>query len=272
MSNIHIDYSRCVGDGICAEICPIKLYRMEDNKPQLLKGAGAFCIACGHCVAACPKGAIALEGMTPDDCTPIEPGLRISVDAAEHFLMRRRSIRAYKATPVEHHVLEEVLDLSRWAPSASNRQPVKWIVFEKPEEIRQIAELVIRWMQDMIDQDMEAAQKLRLPGLVSLFAAGHDMICRGAPHLLLAHAPAGMPFMAQDCATAITYVELAALARDLGTCWAGYVTWAANSSADLRALLELPDEDQVYGGVLLGYPKYRYNCIPERFAPSVRWR
>ncbi|EGJ51080.1 nitroreductase family protein [Desulfocurvibacter africanus] len=272
MPSIHIDYSRCVGDGICAEICPLKLYRMEDNKPQLLKGAGAFCIACGHCVAACPKGAIALEGMTPDDCTPVEPGLRISADAAEHFLMRRRSTRAYKPAPVARHVLEEVLDLSRWAPSASNRQPVKWIMFEKPEEVRKVAELVIHWMKDMMAQDMEAAKKQRLPGLVSLFMAGQDMICRGAPHLLLAHAPAGVPFMAQDCTAAITYVELAALAHDLGTCWAGYVTWAANNSAELRTLLELPEEDQVYGAILLGYPKYRYSRIPERFAPSVRWR
>lgn len=272
MPSIHIDYSRCEGDGICAEVCPLKLYRMEGDKPQLIKGAGAFCIACGHCVAACPRSAITLEGMAPDDCIPVEPGLRISSDAAEHFLMRRRSIRAYKPTPVAHDVLEEVLDLARWAPSASNRQPVKWIAFEKPSEVRKVAELVIEWMKEMMAQDMEAAKKQRLPGLVTLFMAGQDMICRGAPHLLLTHAPGGVPFMAQDCTAAITYVELAALARDLGTCWAGYVTWAANSSAKLRAFLELPDEDQVYGGLMLGYPKYRYRRIPDRFESVVRWR
>lgn len=269
---ISIDYARCEGDGICAEVCPAQIYVMHGDKPEVAKGAVERCIGCGHCVAVCPKGAIALEGMGPDDCIPVEPGLRITSDAAEHFLMRRRSVRAYKEAPVSHDVLEEVIDLSRWAPSATNRQPVQWIMFENPDGVRQVAELVIDWMKGVLVSEPEMGKSYNLPGLIAMYEQGQDRICRGAPHLVLAHAPAGVPFMAQDCVAAITYVELAASARDLGTCWAGFVTWAANSSAELRSFLELPETDQIYGGLMLGYPKYRYRRIPMRFEPSLRWR
>lgn len=272
MPNISIDYSRCDGDGICADTCPMLLYIMHEGRPDLVKGASDRCIACGHCMAVCPKAAISLDGMNPDECVPIEPGLRISSDVAEHFLMRRRSVRVYKDKPVPRHILEEVLDMARWAPSATNRQPVQWIVLEQPGSVRIVANLVAKWMKDMITQNAEAARSYNLPGVVAMFEKGKDLICRGAPHLVLAHAPAEAPFMAQDCTAAITYVELAALARDLGSCWAGFVTWAANSSSELRSHLELPESAQVYGGLMLGYPKYRFRRIPERFEQVVRWR
>lgn len=35
----------------------------------------------------------------------------------------RRSIRAYKADPVPPHILREIVELGRWAPSGSNIQP-----------------------------------------------------------------------------------------------------------------------------------------------------
>ena len=43
-------------------------------------------------------------------------------------IKERRSIRRYEPKPVSRDQLEQVLEAGRWAPSASNRQPWKFIV------------------------------------------------------------------------------------------------------------------------------------------------
>ncbi len=40
----------------------------------------------------------------------------------------RRSIRSFKPNPVPRKILEEILDVSRWAPSSSNTQPWEFAV------------------------------------------------------------------------------------------------------------------------------------------------
>lgn len=45
----------------------------------------------------------------------------------------RRSIRKYKADPVAEEELEKILDAGRWAPSANNSQPWKFIVLSDSE-------------------------------------------------------------------------------------------------------------------------------------------
>ena len=42
----------------------------------------------------------------------------------------RRSIRKYQDRPVEKQLIADIIDAGRAAPSAKNRQPWKYIVFE----------------------------------------------------------------------------------------------------------------------------------------------
>lgn len=46
------------------------------------------------------------------------------------FLRMRRSVREFKPDPVPREVLEGVLDAARYAPTASNRQDLGWIVVQ----------------------------------------------------------------------------------------------------------------------------------------------
>jgi nitroreductase len=46
----------------CIEECPFFLLRADaDGIPEMIPGAEAVCLKCGHCLAICPNGAIALE-------------------------------------------------------------------------------------------------------------------------------------------------------------------------------------------------------------------
>jgi len=122
-------------------------------------------------------------------------------ESVDHFLMSRRSIRSYKKKAADHSILEQILDVSRYAPSAHNCQPVHWIMVEDPEEVQRIAGLVVKYMQEL---------KV-FPGLIRAWGQGVDKVLRGAPHLAIAHAdPAASEHPIEDCTLATAYLDLAA--------------------------------------------------------------
>jgi len=261
-SLITIDQEKCKQDGLCVEICPIGIIeKLPEGYPRMEANGDQFCISCGHCVAVCPREALHHERIPLTDCVSIRKRLRTSADAIEEFLKARRSIRSFKDKPVSRDVLERIIDVTRWAPSASNRQPLNWLVIENQGQVRQLAELVADWLR----------KTNAIPRFLEAWDQGKDMILRGAPHLIVAHADKEYLWAQVDCAIALTYLELAAKSQGLGTCWAGLLIRAIGLYSPVAELLSLPDGNTVYGAVMLGYPKYRYHRIPKRNEAKVRW-
>lgn len=274
MALFTIDQKKCRRDGLCQAACPAQIIIQEDKKsfPALLENGEEFCINCGHCVAVCPHGAFLLSTMPLSACPPMDRRLLPDAPALKHLLLARRSIRRYKKTPVSRKLLAELVDVARYAPTGSNKQQVWWTVISKPEEVRRMGAMVIDFIKIMLPLTPDEAQVRRFQRIVLAWENGRDRIMRGAPHLMVAHSPAEVAFPAADCAIALTYLELYAFARGLGTCWAGYFTGAANVHEPLVRALDLPPGHQCQGAVMLGYPQYRYSRIPMRNQAQVTWR
>lgn len=51
------DPEKCMGCGLCVEICPVGAISLENGSAVVDEGA---CTACGLCVAQCPNGAISM--------------------------------------------------------------------------------------------------------------------------------------------------------------------------------------------------------------------
>jgi nitroreductase len=223
-------------------------------------------------MAVCPHSALSLKTMAPQDCLALKEGWRLAPEKVEFLFKGRRSIRNYKDQPVDRRVIEKIIDISRYAPSGINRQPVLWEVISGKENIHQLSEAVIDWMRTLIDERSPMAIKFKFENSINAQAKGADRICRGAAHIILAYSAKDEPTGGQACAIALTYFELAALSFGLGACWAGYVNMAVNMSDEVRKVVGLSARAACHGAMMLGFPKYDYHRIPLRKSPNIRWR
>ena len=97
-----------------------------------------------------------------------------------------------------------------------------------------------------------------------------DTILRGAPSIILTLADKNFSRGRENSIFSLTYLELFAPSLDLGSCWAGlFEIYARSENSPLHKLLNLPEEKQITGCVMVGYPKYRYKRFAERQPLSV---
>lgn len=263
MNTILIDADKCKKEGLCVEECPFDLFiKTESGLPELASGYGEVCLNCGHCIAICPGNAITLNGLTSEDCDKVDRKTAPDKKQVLQLLRSRRSIRNFKNEPVDKQVIADLIDLSRWAPTAKNIQPVSWLAVTDKDLIHSYSSHVIDWFKELN----------LFPALVNEFEKGNDMINRDAPCLLIAHAASDGLKPVVDCSIAATTVEIAAPTFGLGACWAGFFMAAAVNHTPLIDALALPDNHQAYAALMLGLPTHRYSRIPPRNPASVEWR
>jgi nitroreductase len=185
--------------------------------------------------------------------------------AVDRAIRERRSIRAFRPEPVPREVIEELLEVARWAPSGSNAQPWRVTVLggERAETLRQRLEQAasVRTWND----SQKAAQQQRIANgpmawildcvdePIWDFLIGGSMRFFDAPVALLvsfagergSSTPAGVSAF-------VTTLMLAAHARGLGTVWLG---WPMGQGDIIRQEFELPKGEQLGAFVALGYPE-----------------
>jgi len=274
MSLITIDQAKCNQDGICVAECPARVIQLDSKEdyPTPTSDFKDVCLKCGHCVTVCPTGALSLDWLSPEDCKPIKQELFVTPEQAEQFLRGRRSIRSFKEKIVPRTILEKLLEIACSAPSAKNQQPWHWIVVQEPAEVRRLAGMVIDWMRAVIGDNPEEAEARGFIRAVASWDEGYERICRGAPHIIVAHADKNWGFGAEDCALALSLLDLFATSIGLGACWGGYFYKAVNGHPPLFNALGLPNDHLAFGAIMVGYPKFKYQRIPTRNRPRVTWK
>jgi nitroreductase len=113
---------------------------------------------------------------------------------------------------------------------------------------------------------------MHLDRVVNAYENGKDKICRGAPHVIVAHAHKDNRSAPAACTIAITFFDLAAMSFGPGACWAGYFNAAANPWPPMQKALNLPEDHVSFGAMIVGYPKFQYQRLPLRNEPQITWR
>jgi nitroreductase len=159
----------------------------------------------------------------------------------EDAIRTRRTHKAYGAEPVPRELLEELLELARWAPNHNLTNPWRFRVVG-PESLAALKAAA----------GAEAAAKLdRAPTLVVASQVRSDDPIQDEEDLCAV-------------AAAISYVLLAAHSRGLAGYWR---TPEVLRSPDGRAAVGVPADERVLGLIHLGPPRQDREA-PERLAPG----
>lgn len=289
MGSVRIDRELCTQCGLCVQDCVRRvLFQQPDG--QIVVGDEAWCILCGHCVAVCPPGAISHSALGSEGFDDIPRESRLDLDNLRAFLRRRRSVRAYRDQSVPRSVLEELVEVARFVPTASNQQNVAFTIVDGRATIRRLADLTV----DFYDRQLQglrepsavealratmSAEELRstlnsiprLERLVSAYRRGEDVLLWNAPVVLVAHAPKADYFGRDNCLFALYALMLAATARGVGTCLMGFVLRAVQQDGAIAEVLSLPPDQMAHAVLVAGYPRYEYSRLVPRKPIPIRW-
>ena len=178
------------------------------------------------------------------------------------LLQKRRAIRDFEDKEVPMKVVEEILQESTLAPSASNNQPCRFVVVQCRKAITNLSnESKANLLRDHNDKKISLKTDY-----VSLLQNENFNVFYNAPCLIYITGAKSVGSLDVDVALAASYIMFSAASRGMGTCW---VALGANiRDPQLRAELGLPDNYRIVAPIILGYPK----AIPapsERHAPEI---
>jgi coenzyme F420-0:L-glutamate ligase/coenzyme F420-1:gamma-L-glutamate ligase len=181
------------------------------------------------------------------------------MDYVVDLIRKRRSIRKYLSRKVEGAVVREVLKAARWAPSAHNAQPWRFIVLTNAELRRDLAEAIANaWKMDMTKDGVSAEVR------ESKAAASVERFAR-APVLIVAcvtmqNMTRYADELRQNCehdlavqslGAALQNMLLVAHAKGLGACWFSAPSFCKET---VRTLLKAPKTAEPQALIALGYP------------------
>jgi coenzyme F420-0:L-glutamate ligase/coenzyme F420-1:gamma-L-glutamate ligase len=171
----------------------------------------------------------------------------------------RRSIRRYSSRRVSTEVISEILEAARWAPSAHNAQPWRFIVLIDKSLKQDLAEAMTNaWRADMIKDGtpMEVREKLRKASVERFTRAPVLVIACLTMKDMIKYADESRQKCERDMAvqslgTAIQNMLLMAHSKNLGACWFCAPLFCKDA---VRKVLKIPEDVEPHALITLGYP------------------
>jgi len=136
----------------------------------------------------------------------------------------RRSIREYKPDPISEEEINKILEAGRWAPSASNRQPWRFIVLRSMETKKKLAD-TLTWGGFL------SQAPLGIAVVVNPRASNHPV---------------------EDGAAATQNMLLEAHSLGLGACWIG--TYGSGYEESAKQVLNIPQDERLLSVIVIGRP------------------
>ena len=138
-------------------------------------------------------------------------------------ILSRRSIRKYENKEIPQEILQQILEAGRQAPSAVNRQPIRFVVVKDHEIMKKLCDTVFsRFVK---------------------FAPAAIVGCADVKSLLTGK------WAVVDATIAMQNMVVAAWTLGIGSCWIG----ACNENK-VKELLKIPDKWKIVALITFGFP------------------
>lgn len=169
--------------------------------------------------------------------------LKVSIYEAA---VSRRSIRRFKDIPISREILGRCVNAARLAPSASNLQPLEYIIVDDDQLLPQVFS-TLKWAAYI--SPVGSPPQGRRPKAYIIILKNRDIGC---------------PSSVYDVGAAMENMILIALEEGVGSC-----PIASVDRDKLRAVLHIPDRYEIPLVLALGYPDE--SPVEESFDSSVKY-
>ena len=136
---------------------------------------------------------------------------------------RRFSVRKFETKKVEREKLSQILEAGRQAPSAANRQPIRFVIVKDHEILKNLCDNLI-------------TRFVKYAPLAVVGCADVDSFLTGK-------------WAVVDATIAMQNMVIAAWALGIGSCWIG-----ACNEEKVKELLKIPEKWKVVALMTFGYP------------------
>ena len=210
----------------------------------------------------------------------------------ERVILRRRSVRLYEKDQIPEFMVKRIIEAGRFAPSAGNCQPWKFIVLRDPEIIDEITQDVITmcktlrrifnyrqagraWLRPLTKAIIRLRPNDLQPvpfGAMKLIVEGRFEVWHGAPTVILIFKDVrGVSSPDLDCGIAGQNMVLAAHSMGLGTCWTGFGKLAFQYSKKWKQRFNIEYPYKWAISLAIGWPKGDPDGMVERPTHPVDW-
>ena len=139
------------------------------------------------------------------------------------LILSRRSIRRYENKDISEEVLQQILETGRQAPSAANRQPIRFVIVKDHDILKNLCDnLINRFVK---------------------YAPVAIVGCADIKSLLTGK------WAVVDATIAMQNMVIAAWTLGIGSCWIG-----ACDEEKVKELLKIPDKWKIVALLTFGYP------------------
>ena len=313
MENVHmgvmkVDEDKCNKCELFMKNCPFRCWEKNEEGYPVLKEKYE-CFSCYNCMVACPNDALLIvDSYHVDDGffktepyplpaeMPLEPkdadGNPTEWNEIEKTVLARRSVRNFKDKPVPEPLIQRILEAGRFAPSAGNCQPWKFVVITDKEIIKELDNVAtgllknvhvtylnddsVKGLEEMVKgpplNGGSADPRLILGGMGTVGMKENVLPSLGAPAVILLLGDERAISRPQlNIGICGQTMNLVAESLGIKTCWSGFVAAGANNHPTLKTKLGIEYPWICISSLCMGYPKFNQEGIIPRERRPVEW-
>jgi nitroreductase/NAD-dependent dihydropyrimidine dehydrogenase PreA subunit len=309
MGRMKVNKDKCTKCGLCMKNCPFQAWEEDEEGFPKIKEVYE-CFSCFNCMVPCPVDAVEIvdtyhvsDGFWKTGDYPVpfklplepkdEEGNPTEWNEIEKLVLNRRSVRNFKDKAIPESIITRVLEAGRFAPSAGNCQPWKFIVITNKEIINEMEQAVFSGIgmiysmytnKDMVKNLAPFVQGPPLnPGTFDprLALGGMGAIVKGKDIMGAAfNAPVIILLLGDRRSIASPELNIGIcgqnmnlVANSLGIkgLWNGFIASVTNTNRPLKEKLGIKDPWVAITSMCLGYPKFKQEGIVPREYREIVW-
>ncbi|MFE3845421.1 nitroreductase [Thermoplasmatota archaeon] len=167
----------------------------------------------------------------------------------------RRSCRDFEQKPIPRDILKTIIEAGNQAPFVADMgfQPWRFVVVEDLDFKKELVQTTFPIWKKSMENMKEALPQIYNTAMKVYddMPEPKDLVYYSAPAIIFVIGPKNHTI---DCALACENMMIAATSFSLGSCYVGFGAMV-KSNSEVVSELELKDNEQIFGPILLGYPK-----------------